>query len=91
MELVDTKDLKSFGHCGRAGSSPAPGTKNASKINDFRGIFFPNFASSSFSAPVIIQPFQHKFLKIAADWDFMVANTDGQWGNRGYFPNGNYE
>ena len=26
VELVDTKDLKSFGHCGRAGSSPAPGT-----------------------------------------------------------------
>lgn len=28
VELVDTKDLKSFGHCGRAGSSPASGTKN---------------------------------------------------------------
>lgn len=28
MELVDTKDLKSFGHCGRAGSSPASGTVN---------------------------------------------------------------
>ena len=26
VELVDTKDLKSFDHCGRAGSSPAPGT-----------------------------------------------------------------
>jgi hypothetical protein len=26
VELVDTKDLKSFGHCGRAGSSPASGT-----------------------------------------------------------------
>ena len=24
--MVDTKDLKSFGHCGCAGSSPAPGT-----------------------------------------------------------------
>lgn len=26
VELVDTKDLKSFGLKGRAGSSPAPGT-----------------------------------------------------------------
>lgn len=29
VELVDTQDLKSCGHCGRAGSSPAPGTKSA--------------------------------------------------------------
>ncbi len=28
MELVDTQDLKSCEHCARAGSSPAPGTKN---------------------------------------------------------------
>ena len=27
VELVDTQDLKSCGHCGRAGSSPARGTK----------------------------------------------------------------
>ncbi len=27
VELVDTTDLKSVGHCGRAGSSPAPGTE----------------------------------------------------------------
>jgi hypothetical protein len=26
VELVDTKDLKSFAPCGRAGSIPAPGT-----------------------------------------------------------------
>ena len=26
VKLVDTGDLKSPGHCGRAGSSPAPGT-----------------------------------------------------------------
>ena len=26
VELVDTGDLKSPGHCDRAGSSPAPGT-----------------------------------------------------------------
>ena len=30
VELVDTQDLKSCGHCGRAGSTPAPGTT----IND---------------------------------------------------------
>ena len=29
VELVDTMDLKSIGHCGRAGSSPAPGTNYA--------------------------------------------------------------
>ena len=28
VELVDTQDLKSCGHCGRAGSIPAPGTQN---------------------------------------------------------------
>ncbi len=28
VELVDTKDLKSFDHCDRAGSSPASGTKS---------------------------------------------------------------
>ena len=27
VELVDTLDLKSNDHCGRAGSSPAPSTK----------------------------------------------------------------
>jgi putative endonuclease len=27
VELVDTQDLKSCGHCGCAGSIPAPGTK----------------------------------------------------------------
>ena len=27
VELVDTQDLKSCGHCGRAGSTPAPGTE----------------------------------------------------------------
>ena len=26
VELVDTRDLKSLGHCGRAGSNPALGT-----------------------------------------------------------------
>ncbi len=28
VELVDTQDLKSCGHSGRAGSSPAPGTES---------------------------------------------------------------
>ena len=26
VELADTRDLKSLGHCGRTGSSPVPGT-----------------------------------------------------------------
>src|SRR5690554_5602796 len=29
VELVDTQDLKSCGHCGRAGSIPAPGTNQS--------------------------------------------------------------
>ncbi len=28
--MVDTKDLKSFGHCDRAGSSPASSTRSES-------------------------------------------------------------
>jgi hypothetical protein len=37
VELVDTQDLKSCGHCGCAGSSPAPGTKQErrSKMTSF--------------------------------------------------------
>ena len=33
--MVDTKDLKSFGHCGCAGSSPAPSTEDASNEASF--------------------------------------------------------
>ena len=32
VKLVDTGDLKSPGHCGRAGSSPAPGTTFRSSV-----------------------------------------------------------
>jgi hypothetical protein len=32
VELVDTQDLKSCGHCGRSGSTPLPGTKGFSKM-----------------------------------------------------------
>ena len=32
VELVDTQDLKSCGHCGRAGSIPAPGTRERSTV-----------------------------------------------------------
>ena len=28
VESVDTRDLKSLGHCGRVGSSPTSGTNN---------------------------------------------------------------
>ncbi len=31
VKLVDTRDLKSLGHCGCAGSIPAPGTIKQSK------------------------------------------------------------
>ncbi len=43
VELVDTLDLKSNDHCGRAGSSPAPGTWSKPKalnINLFRAFLF---------------------------------------------------
>ena len=43
VELVDTQDLKSCGHCGRAGSTPAPGTKAPSEMEGllfFRGLIF---------------------------------------------------
>ena len=33
VELVDTQDLKSCDHCGRAGSSPARGTKSTLRCN----------------------------------------------------------
>ena len=34
VELVDTQDLKSCDHCGRAGSIPAPGTKPLQEIGE---------------------------------------------------------
>ena len=38
VELVDTRDLKSLGHYGRAGSSPALRTKENS--SEYRAVFF---------------------------------------------------
>jgi hypothetical protein len=35
VELVDTQDLKSCDYCGRAGSSPAPGTKTLTEMSGF--------------------------------------------------------
>jgi hypothetical protein len=41
VESVDTQDLKSCGHCGRAGSSPARGTKEKALMAPFFiSIFF---------------------------------------------------
>jgi hypothetical protein len=42
VELVDTLDLKSNGHCGRAGSSPAPSTlkKPQRIVKQLVGVFF---------------------------------------------------
>ena len=34
VELVDTQDLKSCDHCGRAGSIPAPGTNQSEKQSE---------------------------------------------------------
>jgi hypothetical protein len=39
VELVDTQDLKSCGHCGRAGSIPAPGTIFQQSLLIFRRLF----------------------------------------------------
>jgi hypothetical protein len=43
VELVDTQDLKSCGHCGRAGSTPAPGTKpsHLRRLFSFKDTFEP--------------------------------------------------
>ena len=38
--MVDTKDLKSFGHYGCAGSSPAPGTENSADNQKIVGTIF---------------------------------------------------
>ena len=40
VELVDTRDLKSLGHYGRAGSSPALRTKIMNKTRRQRSSFF---------------------------------------------------
>ena len=50
--MVDTKDLKSFGHCGCAGSSPASGTIKSKRV--WKPLWFPDsFLSylSRFSFP----------------------------------------
>ena len=39
VELVDTQDLKSCDHCGRAGSSPARGTEISQKPTSIVGFF----------------------------------------------------
>ncbi len=33
--MVDTRDLKSLGHCGRVGSSPTSGTDNITAASGF--------------------------------------------------------
>ena len=43
VELVDTKDLKSFDHCGRAGSSPALGTQRNERSFFWLLVFFVSF------------------------------------------------
>jgi hypothetical protein len=40
VELVDTLDLKSNDHCGRAGSSPAPSTRTLVNHLIFKGFLF---------------------------------------------------
>ncbi len=40
VELVDTLDLKSNDHCGRAGSSPAPSTKSLVNLLIFKAFLF---------------------------------------------------
>ena len=45
VELVDTQDLKSCDHCGRAGSSPARGTQKASQLGDCEAFLFLSITS----------------------------------------------
>jgi hypothetical protein len=38
--MVDTQDLKSCGHNGCAGSSPAPGTSKPSYLKDYKRVSY---------------------------------------------------
>ena len=51
-EMVDTRDLKSLDHCGRAGSSPAPGTRSPMTFSHRGACFFrdPHRLTPYFSA-----------------------------------------
>ena len=65
--MVDTKDLKSFGHSGCAGSSPAPSTtnpRNLLKINNLRGFLISLRANC-------VQILKFFFYKNFLDWDFI--------------------
>ena len=53
VELVDTQDLKSCGHCARAGSSPARGTKASVNRLIFRGFF--DFGMKNLVEPTVTQ------------------------------------
>ena len=51
VELVDTQDLKSCGHCGRVGSSPTSGTKSPVSLM-LAGLFIFKCGLVCYSFPV---------------------------------------
>ena len=52
VELVDTQDLKSCGHCGCTGSIPVPGTKRLSHFQNEAVFFFIKAINKEFSRPL---------------------------------------
>ncbi len=44
VELVDTQDLKSCGHCARAGSTPAPGTRRKGLTGNCQAFSFKMYS-----------------------------------------------
>ena len=59
VELVDTQDLKSCDHCGRAGSSPAPGTISERKSERERGFSLWNYLILTLILPLKPFPSPH--------------------------------
>ena len=62
VELVETPDLKSCGLCGRAGSSPAPGTK-AKLRHQFRFFFITMYTVYAISS------ISHKYIYVGLTSD----------------------
>ncbi len=59
-ELVDALDLKSSDHCGRAGSTPAPGTFN----NHLLMVFFRAYIVLKINKARIAQLVEHDLAKV---------------------------
>ncbi len=74
VESVDTQDLKSCGHCGCAGSSPAPGTCfnrftiTQTVISHACSRNFHSFPTDNFNAQKAEKPQHHRALAAWIIW-----------------------